>query len=164
MATVQKKTVLITGCSTGGIGWAMAKVFHDRGYYVFATLRDPAKAEDLKELSDVEILALDVTVPETITRCKETVAKRTGGNLDVLVNNAGSEFVCPLLDTDIAEGKKLYDTNVWGPLAMLQAFAPLVIAAKGIISNHGSIASVLPMAWTGKSANKSSRSWSKGKG
>lgn len=151
MATVTKKTVLITGCTTGGIGWAMAKVFHTRGYYVFATVRggQASKAEGLSELGDVEILNVDVTDTDTIARAKDVVAKRTGGRLDVLMNNAGAEFVCPLLDTDIAEAKKLFDVNVWGPLAMLQAFAPLLVAAKGLVSNHTSIASVLPLAWAG---------------
>ncbi|KAM7191811.1 NADPH-dependent 1-acyldihydroxyacetone phosphate reductase [Rhypophila sp. PSN 637] len=151
MATVTKKTVLITGCTTGGIGWAMAKVFHSRGYYVFATVRggQASKAEGLTELGDVEILDLDVTDTDTISRAKDVVAKRTGGRLDVLMNNAGAEFVCPLLDTDIAEAKKLFDVNVWGPLAMVQAFAPLLVAAQGIISNHTSIASVLPLVWAG---------------
>ncbi len=152
MATVQMKSVLITGCSAGGIGWAMAKVFHERGYYVFATLRDLTKAEGLAELSDVEILELDVTVLETISRCRETVTKRTGGKLDVLINNAGAEFFCPLLDTDITEAKKLYDINVWGPVAMVQAFAPLLIKAMGIVSIHSSIAAALPMVWAGESA------------
>jgi 1-acylglycerone phosphate reductase len=155
MATVQKKTVLITGCSTGGIGWAMAKIFHERGFHVFATARDPSKAADLSELSNVEILELDVTVPQTISQCKDTVVKRTGGKLDVLVNNAGVEFVCPLLDVDVAEAKRLYDVNVWGPLAMVQAFAPLIIEAKGIVSNHSSIDAVLSMVWAGKSAKAS---------
>jgi 1-acylglycerone phosphate reductase len=67
----------------------------------------------------------------------------------VLVNNAGAEFVCPLLDVDIAESKKLYDVNVWGPLAMVQAFAPLLIEAKGVISNHTSVSCVLPLVWSG---------------
>ncbi|KAK9371401.1 NAD(P)-binding protein [Lipomyces kononenkoae] len=149
MATVQKKTVLITGCSTGGIGWAMVKIFREQGFHVFATARDTSKAADLSELSNVEILELDVTVPQTISQCKDTVAKRTGGKLDVLVNNAGVEFVCPLLDVDVGEAKWLYDVNVWGPLAMVQAFAPLLIEAKGIVSNQSSIDAVLSMVWAG---------------
>ena len=151
MATVQKKTVLITGCSPGGIGWSMAKTFHQRGFYVFATARNPSKSAELAELSDIEILELDVTVPKTIARCKEMVAKRTGGRLDVLVNNAGVEFNSPLLDTDVAEAKKLYDVNVWGPLAMVQAFAPLLIEAKGVVFNQSSIDGALNMVWAGKS-------------
>ena len=154
MATVQKKTALITGCSTSGIGWAMARSFHDRGFHVFATARDPSKAGDLAELDNVEILELDVTVPQTISRCKDTVAKRTGGKLDVLVNTAGVESVCPLLDIGIAAAKRLYDVNVWGPLAMVQAFAPLLIEAKGVVSNHSSIDAVLSMVWSGKSDHK----------
>ena len=155
MATIQKKTILITGCSTGGIGWAMAKNFHAQGFHVFATARDPSKAADLLELSNVEVLELDVTVPQTISQCKDTIAKRTSGKLDVLVNNAGVEFVSPLLDVDVAEAKRLYDVNVWGPLAMIQAFAPLLIEAKGIISNQSSIDAALSMVWAGKLAKTS---------
>jgi 1-acylglycerone phosphate reductase len=89
MVTVQKKMILITGCSYNRIGWAMAKDFHKRGYYVFATARTPSKTINLAELSDVEILQLDVTDSKTTAHCKEVVAKRTGGSLDVLVSNAG---------------------------------------------------------------------------
>ncbi|KAJ4287148.1 hypothetical protein N0V90_012546 [Kalmusia sp. IMI 367209] len=149
MATIQKKSVLITGCSTGGIGSAMAKIFLERGFYVFATVRDPSAAADLTQLSNVEILELDVTDPQTISRCKDVVAQRTGGKLDVLVNNAGVESVSPLLDVDMAEAKKIYDVNVWGPLSMVQAFAPLLIEAKGIISYQSSIDAVLSMVWAG---------------
>ncbi|KAF6240115.1 hypothetical protein HO173_001725 [Letharia columbiana] len=156
MATVLKKTVLITGCSTGGIGWAMAKNFHQRGFYVFAVARNPSKTADLAELSDIEILELDVTVPKTIAHCKEIVAKRTGGRLDVLVNNAGVEFNSPLLDTDVAEAKRLYDVNVWGPLAMVQAFAPLLIEAKGVVFNQSSIDGALNMVWAGIFASSKS--------
>ena len=158
MATIQKKTVLITGCSIGGIGWAMAKIFHEKDFHVFATARDPSNANDLSQLSNVEILVLDVTVPQTISQCKDTVAKRTGGKLDVLVNMSGVEFLSPLLDVDVAEAKRLYDVNVWGPLAMVQAFAPLLIEAKGVIANQSSIDGVLSMVWAGKSTKTSASS------
>lgn len=154
MATALQKTVLITGCSTG-IGWAMAKNFHQRGFYVFATARNLAKTSDLADLCDIEIVELDVTVPKTIERCKDIVAKRTGGSLDVLVNNAGVEFNSPLLDTDVVEAKRLYDVNVWGPLAMVQAFAPLLIEAKGVVFNQSSIDGALNMVWAGKSPSAS---------
>ncbi|CAI6336138.1 unnamed protein product [Periconia digitata] len=156
MATVLGKTVLITGCSTGGIGWALARNFRRRGYYVFATARDPSKVTNLAELEDIEILELDVTVPSTIEKCKEIVAKRTGGTLDLLVNNAGIEFNSPLLDTDIPEARRLYDVNVWGVLAMVQAFAPLLIEAKGVIFNQSSIDGELNMVWAGIFASSKS--------
>jgi len=150
MATVQKKTVLITGCSAGGIGWAMAKHFHQRGYYVFATLRNPSSAEFHDDGMDIEFLELDVTAPKTIAQCKEIVAKRTGGRLDVLVNNAGIEFNSPLLDTDLETAKRLFDVNVWGLLAMVQVFAPLLVEAKGVVFNQSSIDKELNMVWAGK--------------
>jgi 1-acylglycerone phosphate reductase len=152
MATVTKKSVLITGCSTGGIGWAMAKTFHQRGFHVFATARDLSRTGNLAELEGIEILELDVTILKSIAQCKEIVTKRTGGRLDVLVNNAGVEFNSPLLDTDLDEAKMLFDVNVWGPIAMVQAFAPLLVETKGVVFNQSSIDGALNMVWAGKSS------------
>jgi 1-acylglycerone phosphate reductase len=152
MDTISQKTALITGCSTGGIGWAMAKQLQQCGFYVFATARDTSKIIDI-DPNNVELLELDVTIPKTIERCKAIISKRTGGRLDVLINNAGIEFNSPLLDTDIADAKKLYDVNVWGPLAMMQAFAPLLMEAKGVVFNQSSIDGALNMVWAGKSPN-----------
>lgn len=87
-ATIQKKTVLITGCSTGSIGWALTKVFLEHDFHVFAGVRSRSKVQDLAELSSVDIVELDVTMPQTISRCKEGVSKRTGGKLDILVSNS----------------------------------------------------------------------------
>jgi 1-acylglycerone phosphate reductase len=83
--TIQKKTVLITGCSTGSIGWALTKSFLAHDFHVFAGVRSRFKAKDLAELSNVDLVELDVTVSQTILECKELVAERTGGKLDVLV-------------------------------------------------------------------------------
>jgi 1-acylglycerone phosphate reductase len=54
-----KQSVLITGCSEGGIGYALAREFQSRGLHVFATARDPAKMAGLENLPDVTLLALD---------------------------------------------------------------------------------------------------------
>lgn len=152
MDIAEQKFALITGCSTGGIGWAMAKQLQQHGFYVFATARDTSKISDI-DSKNAELLELDVTVSSTIERCRDIVSRRTGGRLDVLVNNAGVEFNSPLLDTDIADAKRLYEVNVWGPLLMVQAFAPLLIEAKGAIFNQSSIDSALNMVWAGKSSN-----------
>jgi NAD(P)-dependent dehydrogenase (short-subunit alcohol dehydrogenase family) len=151
MDTTEQKFALITGCSTGGIGWAMTKQLHQHGFYIFATARDTSKISDI-DLKNAEYLELDVTIPSTIERCRDIVSKRTGGRLDVLVDNAGVEFNSPLLDTDVAEAKRLYEVNVWGPLLMVQAFAPLLIEAKGVVFNQSSIDSALNMVWAGKSS------------
>ncbi|KAK7754488.1 hypothetical protein SLS62_003508 [Diatrype stigma] len=149
MVLIKKKTALITGCSDGGIGATMAKILREKDYYVFATLRNVAKAGTLRDLSDVEILELDVTDGNSITRCVEHVRGCTDGKLDILVNNAGRDFLMPLLDVDMNEGKKYFDVNFWSILAVTQAFAPMLIKAKGVIVNHSSVAWNLPMAWGG---------------
>ena len=130
----------------------MAKRLHQHGFYVFAIARDTSKISDI-DSENVQILELDVTIPSTIERYRDPVSKRTGGRLDVLVNNAGVEFNIPLLDTNIAEAKKLYDVNVWGPLLMVQAFALLLIGAKRVVFNQSSIDMSLNIVWAGKSSN-----------
>jgi 1-acylglycerone phosphate reductase len=57
--TQTQHSVLITGCSEGGIGDALARAFHHNGLRVFATARNLAKVEHLKKLG-LHILPLDV--------------------------------------------------------------------------------------------------------
>ena len=83
-----KKSVLITGCSAGGIGEALAKEFHKKGLRVFATARNLAKVQELKELG-MTVLQLDVVDDESIKQAVEKVRSLNGGRLDFLVNNSG---------------------------------------------------------------------------
>lgn len=124
--STSKKTVLITGCSAGGIGAALTKIFVEKNYCVFATLRNPSKAGNLADYKNIQVLDLDVASTESIARCAKQVADQTGGTLDILVNNAGVDFLMPLLDANIDEAKKAFDVNFWGLLAVTQAFAPMV--------------------------------------
>jgi 1-acylglycerone phosphate reductase len=128
-----QETVLVTGCSDGGIGSALAMTFQSRGFHVFATARDPTKMTDLKDLPNVTRLTLDVTKPADITAAADAVLRRTGGTLNYLVNNAARTHVMPVLDENIEKAKSVFDTNVWGTIAITQAFAPFVIKAKGSI-------------------------------
>ncbi|CZR61762.1 related to 1-acyldihydroxyacetone-phosphate reductase [Phialocephala subalpina] len=82
------KTVLITGCSEGGIGDALAQEFYRQGVRVFATARDLGKIQHLKTVG-LETLQLDVTSEESIQNAVTHIKKATGGKLDFLVNNAG---------------------------------------------------------------------------
>lgn len=83
-----QKTVLITGSSEGGIGDALAKEFHRKGLRVFATARNLAKVEHLKNMG-IEVLKLDVVDDVSIKEAVEDVKSRTNGTLDILVNNSG---------------------------------------------------------------------------
>jgi NAD(P)-dependent dehydrogenase (short-subunit alcohol dehydrogenase family) len=94
----------------------------------------------LKDLPNVTFLALDVTNRSHIQAAVEAVSSQTGGKLLCLVNNAARNHFMPLLDDDIDAAKAIFETNVWGPLAMTQAFAPLLIEAQGTLVNITSIA------------------------
>jgi NAD(P)-dependent dehydrogenase (short-subunit alcohol dehydrogenase family) len=145
-----QKTVLITGCSAGGLGSHLAEAFHARGFHVFATLRNTAKAGALAKTDGIDILELEVTSAKSIQSCVKAVEKVTGGSLDVLVNNAGADHTLPLLDTPIDEAKALYDLNVWAPLALMQAFAPMIIKPQGAICNISSVSAICNFAWAGR--------------
>ncbi|WQF79073.1 Putative short-chain dehydrogenase/reductase SDR, NAD(P)-binding domain superfamily [Colletotrichum destructivum] len=137
------KTVLITGCTPGGIGHALAKEFHGKGLHVIATARRP---EVLKDLSDLGLttLPLDVTNAESIAACKKNVTELTGGRLDFLVNNAGLTHTVPATDIDMDEVRQTFETNVFGVMAMVQAFVPLLIPARGLIIMISSLSSISP--------------------
>ena len=149
-AMARRGTVLITGCSDGGIGSALATVFQARDFHVFATLRDPAKASELSKLSNVTVLRLDVTDSSHIAAAVKTVEGETGGKLDYLINNAGRNHFMPLLDENIDAAKRIFDINVWGTLAVTQAFAPLLIDAQGALINITSISGYLNIPWMGR--------------
>ncbi|KAK7213781.1 hypothetical protein V2G26_020959 [Clonostachys chloroleuca] len=143
----RRKSVLITGCSAGGIGAGLAEGFCEKGYHVFATARTTSKiSQGLANASNVTVLELDVLKSESIAAAVESVKQKTGGTLDVLINNSGQAAIAPALDVSIEEGKKVFDLNFWAPLAMLQAFSPLLIEAKGCLVNNASCSAYLPMA------------------
>lgn len=150
MATAKMKSILITGCSDGGIGSALARVFQSRGYHVFASARTLSKMSELENLSRVTLLTLDITQSSHIAAATESVRRETGGILDYLVNNAGRNHFSPILDASVEESKRVFDINVWGTLAVTQAFAPLVIKAKGTIVNITSISGHVNVPWMGR--------------
>ncbi|OJJ66269.1 hypothetical protein ASPBRDRAFT_59940 [Aspergillus brasiliensis CBS 101740] len=145
---MRQKTVLITGCSEGGIGDALAQTFHKRGFRVFASARNTGKVEHLKHMG-LDIVQLDVTDEESIKQAVSTVTTATGGCLDFLVNNSGAAYSMPLLDSDNSVAKKIFDVNVFAVVAVTQAFAPLLIASKGKIINIGSVLGKMPLPWQG---------------
>lgn len=99
------------------------------------------------------VLTLDVVSSQSITAAVESVTKEMGGKLDVLVNNSGGNLLLPALDVSIDEGKKLIDLNFLAPFAMVQAFAPLLIEAKGCIVNNPSANAYAPMPIMSKSTS-----------
>lgn len=143
---IARKTILITGCTAGGIGGGLAEIFLEKGYHVFAGLRTPSKASPtLSKSAHTTLLTLDVLRTDSIASAVERVTAETGGRLDILINNSGTNIIAPGLDTSIEEAKSLFDLNFWAPVAMVRAFAPLLIKARGTIVNNASANAVIPM-------------------
>ena len=88
-----KRSVLITGCSEGGMGAALAIAFHEAGLHVYATTRDRSKMANLVALG-IETLTLDILSESSIAAC---VDKVSSAKLDILVNNAGASASMPPL-------------------------------------------------------------------
>ncbi len=135
-----KKTALITGCSAGGIGHALADLLGGKGYRVLATVRNPAKAEALEDDAkangwDLRILQLDVCDDASV---KAAVAE--AGHIDILVNNAGFEVWGPIEEMTVGDIKDQFETNVYGPFRLITAIAPAMRnRGEGVIINVSSV-------------------------
>lgn len=99
----------------------------------------------LDKKSNVTLLPLDVTSEASVASALEAVRSKTGGTLNYLVNNSGRQYWMPLLDSDLDEGKAMFEVNFWGVLRAIQAFAPLLMAAAdgATVVNIGSIVASL---------------------
>lgn len=143
------RSVLITGCSQGGLGDALARKLQEHGLRVFATGRNPTKIAHFESLG-IETLILDVLSQDSISECAGAVAEKTGGSLDILINNSGAIYSIPIIDANIYTSRKLFDLNVWAVLAVTQAFIPLLLKSEGgILVNNTSVASVAPKPMSG---------------
>ena len=142
------RSVLITGCSEGGLGASLALEFHKRGLRVFATARCMSKMASLSALG-INTLTLDVLSDSSIQQCTRDLSELTNGTLDILVNNAGAVSGMAFSDLDVTKAKDLFDLNVWSHLKVTQSFLPLLLKSRGTIVNHTSVASVLPMPFMG---------------
>lgn len=145
-------TALVTGTNRG-IGRHLAAQLTARGAKVYATARRP----ELIDLEGVERLALDITSPASVA-----AAAAVATDVDLLINNAGIATTATLLgDLDAAHADM--DTNVWGTLSVIRAFAPVLAAnGGGSIVNIASGASWLAMPGASAYAVSKAALWNMG--
>lgn len=138
-----KRTILITGCSDGSLGSALALAFHNAGWRVFASARSPSKLKHAEAVG-IETVQLDTTSDESITSSVVRISELTGGSLDALLNNAGAGYSMPLMDLDMTETRKLFDLNVFSLLSTTRAFFPLLVKSKhgGMVVNNTACSSL----------------------
>ncbi|MCR8560666.1 SDR family NAD(P)-dependent oxidoreductase [Mucilaginibacter sp. BJC16-A38] len=126
-ATVTSDKVwFITGSSRGfGRVWAEAAL--KRGDKVAATARKLESIADLNEKygANVLTLELDVTNPDQVKSAVEQ-AHAHFGRLDIVLNNAGYSLVGTIEESSADDVRAMYETNVFGPLAVIQAALPIL--------------------------------------
>ncbi|MDX1700625.1 MAG: SDR family oxidoreductase [Melioribacteraceae bacterium] len=137
-------TILITGTSTG-IGYTTAIAAGRAGYSVIATMRNPQKATQLKEVATQEnlpitIIPLDVDSDNSVVSAFEEVFERFE-TLDVLINNAGIGWWGAIEDTPVSEYKQMMETNFFGVIRCIKAVLPHMRKKRnGRIINISSVA------------------------
>ena len=118
------KVWLITGASRD-LGRAFTEAVLEAGDRVVATARNPDQLADLEGRYSEKIrsVALDVT-NEAQAKAAVEAAMESFGALDLLVNNAGYGYVCPVEDTPLADFREQIDTNLFGVIIMTKAVLP----------------------------------------
>lgn len=119
-------TALVTGANRG-IGHHFALQLLQRGARVYATARRP----ELVDVPGAEVLRLDITDQAAV----EDVAERAG-DVDLLINNAADTAGGNLVTGDLSAIRSTMDSNYYGTLAMIRAFAPILARnGGGVILN-----------------------------
>ena len=122
------KTIFISG-SSSGLGRASAKLFASKGWRVIASMRNPEKETELKNIAGVALVALDVTDPDQIEQVGQRVVDM--GGLDVVFNNAGYGMAGPLEGFSDDQIERMIQTNLMGPIRVTKAFVPHFRRKKG---------------------------------
>ena len=140
--TTSPRSIVVTGASTG-IGAACAMRFDHLGWRVFAGVRREEDGVRLAAMASNRLrwLPLEVTDLASISAAATQVASQLGDEgLHALVNNAGIVVGGPLEYLPTEDLRHQFDVNVFGLLAVTQAFLPLLRRTSGRIANIGSIA------------------------
>jgi NAD(P)-dependent dehydrogenase (short-subunit alcohol dehydrogenase family) len=128
---MHKKTVLITGANRS-IGFETARQLARDGYSIWLGSRDGGRGEEAArslsaEGAEVRSLAIDVTDEASVRQAAARV-EAEDGKLDVLINNAGipgREMTAPSQQS-VEDIRHIYETNVFAPVRVTQAFLPLL--------------------------------------
>jgi len=136
--------ILVTGASTG-IGQATAVHLAGKGHRVFAGVRSPATAHELKaKIAErrvpAEIIPLDITDGVSVERAVQGIMA-SAGRIDALVNNAGIGGGRAVEETPLEEVREIFETNYFGTVRMLHAITPIMREQRrGRIVNMSSLA------------------------
>lgn len=138
------KNVIITGTSNG-FGHKAAKDFADKGYQVFATMRNPegknanAKANLENHSNHITVVDMDVTSNESVEQAMDVIMAKAE-NIDILINNAGIMYIGITEAFSVEQARFQMETNYFGAIRVIQAVLPSMRKEKsGLIINTSSL-------------------------
>jgi len=140
-APMAKRVALVTGTSSG-IGREIVRLLAAQGYTVFAGVRKQADADKLvlENNPGTVPLLLEVTEESSIHEAVEKITPMLNADDSfALVNNAGITVGGPMELLDMKALRQQFDVNVFAPIAMTQAFLPLLRAHHGRVVLMGSL-------------------------
>ena len=115
------KRVIITG-SSRGIGFELVKIFSENGHDVVALSRNTKPVSSLK-LKNVKSLCLDISCVNSIKNITKEISEEYG-NIDILINNAGTLINKPFIETSFEDFESIYKVNVFGVAELIRQFIP----------------------------------------
>ena len=150
----QVRTAAVTGAGTG-LGREIALQLAAKGYRVFGTGLAEDELADLSAASNgqVSLSLTDITDDDAVTTWVRDVTDQVGeAGLDVLVSNAGILTPGPLEVLPLRAIKREFDVNVFGGIAVINAFLPALRRARGRIVTIGSMTGRFPLPFNGPSS------------
>ena len=144
--------VVVTGASSG-IGAATARELAKYGFHVLAGVRRNVDADVLRT-TNLEPTFLDITDETAIAAVAQRIAEDPEHRpLRALVNNAGMAVNAPLETYPLCDWRHLYEVNLFGHVAMMQALMPALAESRGTVVNISSVGGKVAMATYGPYAS-----------
>ena len=152
MAGTQKRSAAVTGAGSG-LGRDIALGLAAKDYRVFGTAMSPEEIADLGQASGgtVTLSRCDITDEAAVKDWAREVRAKTEGGLNLLISNAGILTPGPLEVLPLSAIRREFDVNVFGALAVVNAFLPALREARGRIVQVSTWTATLPLPFNGPS-------------
>jgi NAD(P)-dependent dehydrogenase (short-subunit alcohol dehydrogenase family) len=146
------KSAVVTGAG-GGLGRDIALGLAAKGYIVFGTALAATEVQDLKETSGgrVSLTVCDITKEQAVRAWAAGVTDALGGELDLLINNAGILTPGPLEVLPLDALRREFEVNVFGALSVVNAFLPALRKGRGRVVQISTWTASLPLPFNGPS-------------
>jgi NAD(P)-dependent dehydrogenase (short-subunit alcohol dehydrogenase family) len=155
MANIKQQkqlTVAVTGAGSG-LGRDIALGLAARNYRVFGTAMSSQEIDDLRDASGgaVSLSQCDITDEAAVRNWVRGIVAQTGGGLDLLISNAGVLTPGPLEVLPLSAVRREFEVNVFGVLAVVNAFLPALRKQRGRIVQVSTWTASLPLPFNGPS-------------